>query len=468
MLQFIPVQCARNANASSASGAAYLVQLQYQRLSMVALEFSDNYCRDANATLALTKSGQFDDAVEGASGDGCLMMTDCAVSVAHASFARNNGTFIWQLRRDRLGGMAQVAAVPACMSALHVDADFAHAFLYVVNYTASDALSFAQSNMSSAWLNYMFLVDGQNTADANRSEGARLTMDAMRFERIGSAVLKWDTSATADGNYYLALNVTRSQFATTALIVALNELTSNEETLVKFSRNVFRNYTDNSSQPFMFSLATAGAPLLFVLEDNELRDLAPDDFYVTSGPVSVRTVNHTSNQDDYADLVDPLRIVIQAHRFGPNFDNLAIQVRRRDTLAVPVSTIEIIDSVFEHATSDQEMCRFYNIQPADSIIIRGSSFVHAFCTFHFGATLDAQPLTLGGVEIWNSSFADYSSSHALAVYDLAADAELDGDHELLLRNTIRINDSSFWGARGPATALIAKLNDVLPTMRPGE
>ena len=90
----------------------------------------------------------------------------------------------------------------------------------------------------------------------------------------------------------------------------------------------------------------------------------------------VQIVKHTSNKDDYADVVDPQHVAIKNHVFGPNFDNFAIQLTRNDTAAVPSSVIEIIDSVFEHSSSDEEMFRFFNIQPTDRIIIRGCTMVH--------------------------------------------------------------------------------------------
>ena len=74
MFQLNRVQFTRNTIAASPSSVAYLLDLQYQWLSFVALDFTDNYCRDADATLALTKSRQYDDVVSG--GDGCIVMTD--------------------------------------------------------------------------------------------------------------------------------------------------------------------------------------------------------------------------------------------------------------------------------------------------------------------------------------------------------------------------------------------------------
>ena len=73
-LQLSRVQFTRNTIASSPSRAAYLLDLQYQRLSFVALDFTDNCCREADATLALrtNRNGQYDDVVS--CGHGCIVM----------------------------------------------------------------------------------------------------------------------------------------------------------------------------------------------------------------------------------------------------------------------------------------------------------------------------------------------------------------------------------------------------------
>ncbi|MCP4512153.1 MAG: hypothetical protein GY826_37780, partial [Fuerstiella sp.] len=204
----------------------------------------------------------------------------------------------------------------------------------------------------------------------------------------------------------------------------------------------------------MFYLSTEGAPLLFVLDDNELIGLNPDDFYLTDGPVTVHSINHTSNQDDYANLVDPLHIVIKNHHFGPDYDNVAIEVTRSDVEGVPSSTIEIINSLFEHSSTDQEMCRFYNIQPADTIVIRGSNFSHGFCSFYFGHQLESGNSTVdtnGSVLIEDCRFGDNSASPSLGVYDL--DANMSGvsnsDDIVIHRNSMTINDSVFVDNVGP-------------------
>ena len=63
VFQISRAQFTRSTIASSPSSVAYLLDLQYQRLSFVVLDFTDNYFRDADVTLALTKSGQYDDVV---------------------------------------------------------------------------------------------------------------------------------------------------------------------------------------------------------------------------------------------------------------------------------------------------------------------------------------------------------------------------------------------------------------------
>merc|ERR1711981_1186830 len=88
--------------------------------------------------------------------------------------------------------------------------------------------------------------------------------------------------------------------------MGLNSLAANHETYIEFARNELRNSPDSSAQEFMVYLSTDGAPLLFVLDDNELIDLSLDDVYLTQGPVTVQTVNQSSNQDPTADpTIDP-------------------------------------------------------------------------------------------------------------------------------------------------------------------
>ncbi|MCH2123076.1 MAG: hypothetical protein MK136_17765, partial [Pirellulaceae bacterium] len=389
---------------SAESAASHLIQLDHQRIAISSLVFEDNLCRDSVDELELSKIGKFDGELT-SDGDGCIVVTDCSISMSSTQFARNNGTFIWSLRR-RWQQDQIVEDAPICVSNLNESNDFGNTFMHFVNFTESDVISVSSSIMASPFVNYMFYVFGEEEA-----EGTYMTIDNSLFERVNSSVLKWNTSLDEYGDYHLNLNVTRSQFTTTALHVELNSLAENHETYIEFRRNVMRNYTDLSAQQFMFYLSTEGAPLLFVLDDNELIDINPEDFYLTAGPVRVQTVNHSSNQDDYADLVDPLHVIIRKHHFGPLYDNLAINVTRVDVEGVPSSTIEIIDSFFEHSFTDQEMCRFYNIQPSDTIIIRGSNFSHAFCSFYFGHQVESDNSTVdttGSVLIDNCRFEDYS------------------------------------------------------------
>ena len=83
MQQLIRLLLACTVIAFSASSAAY--QSQQQLLP--------RRQRDAGADQDGSPE-QFDDAVEGASGDDCLLLADCAMSAAHASCARNTGAFI--------------------------------------------------------------------------------------------------------------------------------------------------------------------------------------------------------------------------------------------------------------------------------------------------------------------------------------------------------------------------------------
>ncbi|MCP3658113.1 MAG: hypothetical protein GY766_24960, partial [Herbaspirillum sp.] len=377
VLELEAVSFIRNRIHSADSVASALLKLGHQRMAISSLVFEDNLCRDSADSLALSKVGRFDGELT-SDGDGCIVVTDCSISVSSAQFARNNGTFIWSLRR-RWQQDQIVASAPICVSSLNESDDFGNTFMHFVNFTESDVISVSSSIMASPFLNYMFYVFGEEEA-----EGSYMTVEDSLFERVNSSVLKWNTSLDEYGDYHLNLNVTGSQFTTTALHVELNSLAANHETYIEFRRNEIRNYTVQSAQQFMFYLSTEGAPLLFVLDDNELIGLNPDDFYLTDGPVRVQTVNHSSNQDDYADLVDPLHVLIKNHHFGPLYDNLAINVTRRDVEGVPSSTIEIVDSFFEHSSTDQEMCRFYNIQPSDTIIILRSNFSRGFCSFYFG------------------------------------------------------------------------------------
>ena len=246
------------------------------------------------------------------------------------------------------------------------------------------------------------------------------------------------------------LNLTGFQFTTTAHHVELNSLAENDETYIEFRRNEIRNYTDLSAQEFMFYLSTEGAPLLFVLDDNELLDINPEDFYLTRGPVRVRSINHTSNQDDYANLVDPLHIVIKNHHFGPDYDNVAIEVTRSDVEGVPSSTIEIIGSLFEHSSTNQEMCRFNNIQPSDTIIIRGSNFSRGSCAFYFGHPVEWDNSTVGtngSVRIEDCRFEDNDASPSVAIYDVDANtANTSNSSNIVIhRNSMTITGSLFRG-----------------------
>ena len=84
--------------------------------------------------------------------------------------------------------------------------------------------------------------------------------------------------------------------------------------------------------------------------------------------------------------------------------------------------IDIIDLFYEQCTTNQEMCRFYSIQPWDMIIIRGSFFSHAMCSFDFGQQIESDFIdssvdTTGSVLIQLCLFEDYSTSSTLTIYE---------------------------------------------------
>ena len=90
----------RNRIHSADSVASALLKLGHQRMAISSLVFEDNLCRDSADSLALSKVGQFDGELT-SDGDGCIVVTDCSISVSSAQFARNNGTFIWSLQIGR-------------------------------------------------------------------------------------------------------------------------------------------------------------------------------------------------------------------------------------------------------------------------------------------------------------------------------------------------------------------------------
>ncbi len=94
-----------------------------------------------------------------------------------------------------------------------------------------------------------------------------------------------------------------------------------------------------------------------------------------------------------------------------------MHVTRVNITNVPSSIIEIIDSKFEHSSDDKEMCRFYNIQPSDSILIRGTTFIHSYCSVYFGESEVSSPNYSLIVE--NSLFTDYSSHPSMNIRDLS-------------------------------------------------
>ena len=428
---------------SAESVPSALIKLGHQRVAISWLVMEENVCRDSADELALSKTGQFDGELT-SDGDGCIVVTDCSISASSVQFARNNGTFIWSLRRRRQQDEL-VESAPICVSLLNESDNAGNTFMHFVNFTESDVISVSSSIMASPFLNYMFYVFGEEEA-----EGTYMTVEDSLFERVHSSVLKWNTSLDEYGDYHLNLNVTGSQFTTTALHVELNSLAENDETYIEFRRNEIRNYTDLSAQEFMFYLSTEGAPLLFVLDDNELLDINLEDCYLTRGPVRVRSINHTSNQDDYANLVDPLHIVIKNHHFGPDYDNVAIEVTRSDVEGVPSSTIEIIGSLFEHSSTDQEMCRFNNIQPSDTIIIRGSNFSRGSCSFYFGHQVEWDNSTVdtnGSVLIEDCRFEDNDASPSVAIYDVDANtANTSNSSNIVIhRNSMTITGSLFRG-----------------------
>jgi len=168
---------------SADSAASHLIQLDHQRIAISSLVFEDNLCRDSADELALSKVGKFDGELT-SDGDGCIVVTDCSISVWSAQFARNNGTFIWSLRR-RWQQDQIVEDAPICISNLSERDDFGNALMHFVNFTESDVISVSSSIMASPFLNYMFYVFGEE-----EDEGTYMTVEDSLFERVNSSVPK--------------------------------------------------------------------------------------------------------------------------------------------------------------------------------------------------------------------------------------------------------------------------------------
>ncbi len=96
--------------------------------------------------------------------------------------------------------------------------------------------------------------------------------------------------------------------------------------------------------------------------------------------------NHPINEStgQFVKLIDPQHILIKNHKFGTLIQYSWLHVIRNDTINIPSIRIEIIGSTFEHATTDKEMCTFYNIQPHDVILIKSTEFIHSYCSIYFG------------------------------------------------------------------------------------
>ena len=328
----------------------YLVRLQYHRLRISELRFTDNVCAA-----------------------GCFSTTDSSLSVAASTFADNAAaTHIWKSTRS-LASLSAITATQFCIESATVRGDAAdEAFLSIDDYSSADALLINNTFVASAALAAAVSMTGSSAGFA--WHGVHVRVANLSAERIGSAALRFESQPALP--YYVAMQVSDSRFSTTALSLQLNAVSAaNLSSTLALRHNAFANYSDDSAEPYLVALRTQGAPLHVNLSDNTFANgsiaLADAGFYIElAGPLHALMTRQSVDRDSlFVHAVDVAQMTLQHHVFGGNFESRAVFVERSNVSLTPAMALLIAHSRFENAHVDHEMLRLANIQPADAIVL---------------------------------------------------------------------------------------------------
>ena len=189
-------------NNNIGSQESYLFDIQFHHVFMTDVTFSDNICQ--NEAL---QTDYF--------ADGCIRAIDCAMNFEDCTFIDNDATFIISISRTQ-STVDNINSVQMCFDNLNGINNIGNTFLHIYNMSDEDLITMTNSEITSP-----DLVDNSTKVNINMCQ----------FYNISSSVFKW-YSDDNDGNVYLNMNVSNSNFTISVLNAIFGSDLSNDNNYI--------------------------------------------------------------------------------------------------------------------------------------------------------------------------------------------------------------------------------------------